>query len=95
MPHIKSNKQYVKSLLTIVKQKHPGFKVDLANTSREQKVDAAVIMHKDGNPHTALEIMVGRPIDLNDPLKLTLTTLEMNPNKTDEALRIFYAAFKE
>jgi len=95
MPNKKADSRYVTSLLTLAKQKYSKLIIDPNNPTRKQKVRVAVKMHRDGNSHQAIEIMVGRPIDINDPLKLTLTSLEMNKNKTSKVLRVFYEAFQE
>lgn len=84
---------YVSQLLEYAKKQ--GVEVDTTKPTRGQRLEAALYFDSCNHRHTAMEIMIGKRINAQDPERgeLFFMTLSREYQNTPESIRSFYDGF--
>lgn len=77
---------YLKGILEYAKQLHPKLEIDLEDPTREQRLEAAVAMRKNGGGFTSMEIMKGRRVSSTGREAEDFAFLIAANNINDEAI---------
>ncbi len=83
---------YVLNLLKIAKEEH-GLDIDLERPTRNQRLEAALVMKDEADGFYSMEIMVGRRVSSNEEFAQTFAMLKMAETMNPSNDRKFYDGF--